>query len=136
MSNIVIRIETDPNGVIDWSKHACGSLIIFVGLKIVFNGGPEYTCISVEDVFPHERRSSGISWKSRLDCYKLQNDIIETYATGPLNDQPSWVCWIKSRQQPQVVSLSSIWNGKCFKCGKGTYTGMFAVEHENGSCKL
>lgn len=28
----------------------------------------------------------------------------------------------------------SPWNGTCPRCGKGTYTGFAAVEHEGGGC--
>lgn len=27
------------------------------------------------------------------------------------------------------------WNGTCPSCGRGTYTGLFSVEHEGGNCK-
>lgn len=34
----------------------------------------------------------------------------------------------------EVKADSSRWNGICPSCKLGTYTGMFQVEHEGGSC--
>lgn len=33
------------------------------------------------------------------------------------------------------AKADSPWNGKCAKCGRGTYTGLFATEHEGGGCR-
>lgn len=33
-----------------------------------------------------------------------------------------------------AVPSASPWNGKCSKCKKGTYTGLFKTEHEGGRC--
>jgi len=40
-------------------------------------------------------------------------------------------------EEPAKVTplFKSRWNGTCSKCGLGTYTGLFNIEHENGSCK-
>lgn len=32
------------------------------------------------------------------------------------------------------ASNPDLWNGTCERCGKGTYTGAFNVEHEGGRC--
>ncbi len=32
------------------------------------------------------------------------------------------------------VKPPSLWNGTCSRCGKGTYTSCFSVEHEGGPC--
>ena len=32
------------------------------------------------------------------------------------------------------AAMSSRWNGVCPRCGKGTYTGAWNVEHEGGAC--
>lgn len=36
--------------------------------------------------------------------------------------------------ESQPKKDSSLWNGSCSRCGKGTYTGAFSVEHEGGGC--
>lgn len=34
-----------------------------------------------------------------------------------------------------AVAPASAWNGRCPKCGKGTYLGFTSLEHEGGECR-
>jgi len=38
----------------------------------------------------------------------------------------------KTSRKP--VADSNKWNGKCHRCGRGTYTGFTSIEHEGGNC--
>ena len=44
--------------------------------------------------------------------------------------------WRVQRSDATVVQQkSTLWNGKCRLCGKGTYQGFTSLEHEGGGCK-
>lgn len=44
--------------------------------------------------------------------------------------------WLVKNRGPVVATstVSAAWNGKCGKCGRGTYQGFTTFEHEGGPC--
>lgn len=52
-------------------------------------------------------------------------------------------CWFRVRRpaaavpvvtEPAAPAQVSAWNGRCVRCGLGTYQGLFKLEHEGGGC--
>lgn len=60
-----------------------------------------------------ERLSGGHCWLGHRGADKYRVRLHKDVAEEPKSDR---------------------WNGKCFRCGKGTYTGFSSVEHD-GPCK-
>ena len=57
-------------------------------------------------------------------------------ASGNLGYLTSWNWLVKTRGTAPTSSKrkSDAWNGRCPKCGRGTYQGFMTLEHEGGGC--
>ena len=69
----------------------------------------------------------GESWWGTVAEHTGISNILCVRDRGP-------VLVIRSGGAPAAKAAPTAWNGRCFKCGKGTYTGFISVEHEGGGC--
>lgn len=82
-------------------------------------------------------KNSWYQYAGRYEVTKVKNDYVFTKSQNggigiTLFDNVR-VLAIRSGA-PAAVAAKSPWNGRCGACGRNTYTGFLAVEHEGGAC--
>lgn len=69
----------------------------------------------------------------RVRCVKVYDPQTRKIRDLGFLDGYMWLLDDEQQERPSPA-VSSVWNGTCPHCGRGTYIGLFKTEHEGGPC--
>ena len=131
------KITFRTSGIVKRRDVRAGECFKYIGSNPPFGGGLIIECsteVGGDGKFPagkpsnwlHSARKPGAGCDGNHRYNDLDVELIPRW-DAPIGGAGGTIA-VAAMPKP------SLWNGKCGRCGRGTYQGLMALEHEGGGC--